>query len=357
MDQTLLCLAFNVNKTRFVVGTNERIIVYDTDTCKCKFVYDNVEGGVAHAMIMNEGGLTFFVGTGQNKSYPKTTLNVVFQPTNSKMATLGYPYEIQRIIPRQYLLCVVGNDIINILTVPKFLQVKEYELEPGTENAVLLSNDPDNPVLIYADKNNVGYIVLVLFKFIITRKDADAVADGKLEEECILRISAHKNKIRTMALNHNGKQVATCSHQGTLIRIFDTKTGHKLQEVRRGASPTNILDMCFSPEGNYLAVIGAQGTLHIYSIHANGRILPENQKSSVALFSNILPAYFGSEWSFAQIKIDESWIASGLHVAFGKEETSLILVINNGKYVKYIIKPDQKRIEKYKEDFWYNPIL
>ena len=68
MDQTLLCLAFNVNKTRFVVGTNERIIVYDTDTCKCKFVYDNVEGGVAHAMIMNEGGLTFFVGTGQNKS-------------------------------------------------------------------------------------------------------------------------------------------------------------------------------------------------------------------------------------------------------------------------------------------------
>ena len=182
------------------------------------------------------------------------------------MATLGYSYEIQRIIPRQYLLCVVGNDIINILTVPKFLQVKEYELEPGTENAVLLSNDPDNPVLIYADKNNVGYIVLVLFKFIITRKDADAVADGKLEEECILRISAHKNKIRTMALNHNGKQVATCSHQGTLIRIFDTKTGHKLQEVRRGASPTNILDMCFSPEGNYLAVIGAQGTLHIYSI-------------------------------------------------------------------------------------------
>jgi hypothetical protein len=353
----LLCLDFNVTKTRFVVGTNERILVYATDDCKCKFIYDKVEGGVKHAMIMNEGGLTFFVGTGQNKDYPPKFLNIVYQPKNEKIASFGFPFDIQRIIPRNYLLCVICNDIINIFTINQFTKCKEYEIEPGTKDCVLISNDQENPILIYADKRNIGHFVLVMFKVTILSNQNDGMNEYKLEQETTLQIPAHKNKIRKMILNPNNKQVATCSHHGTLIRIFDTKTGLKLQELRRGSTCTEIIDMCYSPEGNYLAVISLQCTLHIYSIHANGKVLPDNPGTTLKFLSPILPTYFASEWSFAQIRIEDSWIQSGLQLAFGKEDTSLILIIKNGKYVKYIIKPDQKRIDKYKEDYWYNPII
>jgi hypothetical protein len=35
-------------------------------------------------------------------------------------------------------------------------------------------------------------------------------------------------------MSQNGRKIATSSEKGIQIRVFDTKTGEMLQEVRRG---------------------------------------------------------------------------------------------------------------------------
>lgn len=51
----------------------------------------------------------------------------------------------------------------------------------------------------------------------------------------MININAHNNNIIAIALNDDQTQVATSSDQGTLIRIWSTKDGKKIKEVRRGA--------------------------------------------------------------------------------------------------------------------------
>jgi WD repeat-containing protein 45 len=68
-------------------------------------------------------------------------------------------------------------------------------------------------------------------------------------------------------LTENGEKLATTSEKGIQVRIFDTRNGHMLQEVRRGNEYATIYSLAFSHEGNWLAVSSDSSNLHIFAIH------------------------------------------------------------------------------------------
>eukprot|EP00494_Astrolonche_serrata_P019122 UN19321 len=75
-------------------------------------------------------------------------------------------------------------------------------------------------------------------------------------------IEAHDNALACLALNNQGTRLATASEKGTIIRVWDTETGTKLQEVRRGADVKEICSICFSPKNQWLAVSSKTKTVH-----------------------------------------------------------------------------------------------
>lgn len=46
--------------------------------------------------------------------------------------------------------------------------------------------------------------------------------------------SVHTTAVTQMVLNQSGTRLATSSEKGTMVRVFDTMTGKKLSEFRRG---------------------------------------------------------------------------------------------------------------------------
>lgn len=78
---------------------------------------------------------------------------------------------------------------------------------------------------------------------------------------------AFETKITQLKLSKSGILVAAASKKGKLIKIFDSNTGKKVSELRRGTTNRMIVDMCFSRDNSHFAVLSETGTLHIFKLN------------------------------------------------------------------------------------------
>ena len=157
-------------------------------------------------------------------------------------------------------------------------------------------------------------------------------------------ITAHESKIACLCVNRNGTLLATSSDKGTLVRIFDVKDGKLLIELRRGAKNAEINCIIFDEYNKLVACASGTGTVHIFSIveamknnynenyysDQNDGDETKNQKSFLSGFNflhKLSSSYFGSEWSFAKLRLQEhKSIISFLH------NNTICALTSDGKY-------------------------
>ncbi|XP_073224630.1 autophagy-related protein 18d-like isoform X2 [Cicer arietinum] len=173
-------------------------------------------------------------------------------------------------------------------------------------------------------------------------------------------INVHNSEVACFTMTMDGLLLATASVKGTLIRIFNTMDGSRLQEVRRGADNAKINSIALSPNAQWLAASSDKGTVHIFNlrvrvfgedsvIHPNalqGPVLLHqnsstaldplispntgaNPNSSLSFMRGFLPKYFSSEWSFARFRLPGK---TKFIVAFGSHNTVLIVGMDGSFY-------------------------
>ena len=76
-------------------------------------------------------------------------------------------------------------------------------------------------------------------------------------------IKAHESALSALAINLTATRVASASTQGTLIRVFDAKSGRQLHELRRGMDPADICSISFSPSSQWLSAASDKGTIQV----------------------------------------------------------------------------------------------
>lgn len=77
-------------------------------------------------------------------------------------------------------------------------------------------------------------------------------------------IEAHESTLRALTLTANGSFLATASHKGTVIRVWDVATSHNLYEFRRGVERAQITCLAFSWDDRWLSCASDKGTTHIF---------------------------------------------------------------------------------------------
>lgn len=91
-----------------------------------------------------------------------------------------------------------------------------FETAQNVDGLLSSNNDPLNFVLALPGQTN-GSVVLCFF-----------------EKKKQLAIKAHQSAISLLEVSVGGHKLATASEKGIQIRIFNTKTGDMIQELRRG---------------------------------------------------------------------------------------------------------------------------
>lgn len=79
-------------------------------------------------------------------------------------------------------------------------------------------------------------------------------------------IVAHETALSTLSVPPSGKLIATTSARGTLVRVWDTVTGNRLRELRRGSDQAEIYGVAFRPDEQELCVWSDKGTVHVFSL-------------------------------------------------------------------------------------------
>ena len=84
---------------------------------------------------------------------------------------------------------------------------------------------------------------------------------------CRVVIPAHEGQLAALQFSRTNTRIATASLKGTVIRVFDTRDGAKLYELRRGLKRTaSIFSLSFSPCGTFLACSSNTETVHVFKL-------------------------------------------------------------------------------------------
>ncbi|CDO94789.1 unnamed protein product [Kluyveromyces dobzhanskii CBS 2104] len=165
-----------------------------------------------------------------------------------------------------------------------------------------------NGMLVYSNEFNLGQIH-------ITRLQTDTdniIGKGVL-------IKAHASAVAMVRVNKKGDMVASCSQDGTLIRVFQTDTGVLVREFRRGLDRTSIIEMRWSPDGSKLAVVSDKWTLHVFEIFNDS----ENKRHLLKNWVNM--KYFQSEWSLCNYKMNVSKGTDRCKIAWTSDSTLVVI--------------------------------
>mmetsp|Transcript_27945 Transcript_27945/g.64491 ORF Transcript_27945/g.64491 Transcript_27945/m.64491 type:complete len:412 (-) Transcript_27945:15-1250(-) len=338
----ILYVAFNQDFTCFVCGTKTGFRVYSTNPFRLTFRRNFNDDGVGViGMLFRTNILAFSGSTAQGSGSRFQPHKVVLWDDRQErvIAELSFKTAVQSVRLRKDLVVVAIEKKVYVYGFRSLSLFDSVETISNPKGLCCLSVGPDQVVLVCPGIQK-GHALVVFYP----RAFGDLHAPVARERTTI--IQAHESSLGAMATDANGTMLATASEKGTIIRVFNSATGERTHELRRGADQAEVHSLNFNQTAEWLVAASDKGTVHVFStqrepVQINDvestevQLTPSNAKSSFHRMSRVLPWYFSSQWSFAQFRVpDYRCIA-----AFCGEPHSIVVLCANGFYFKARFDP------------------
>lgn len=403
-----LQVSYNQDDSCFSAATEDGFLIFNTDplACKLKRKFTDEEdsrkneagGGIGCTRMLYRTNYTALVGGGKRPKYPLNKLIIWDDLQQRESVVLKFMSPVKEVfLSRIHIVVVLDRsvEVFQFQPSPKRIcpsleispqgpvdfvvgsQLHRRYSQESSDPAVLNDSLPQaiTGMLAFPSARSTGQVHVADLSRL---KHNDQNPDGtQLLPTSIIK--AHKTPVRLLRLNHQSTMVATCSIQGTLIRIFSTHNGSLIKEFRRGLDRADIYDMAFSPKGTRLAVVSDKQTLHVFQIsskeiHFNGNNKDDFNKNKIHALKNVVPAswkpkYLDSVWSMCSVHLKNPTIRrnNGLDSQFSQdrckigwsrdtgdnninefdEEDSIVLVWkNSGIWEKYVILEKEQQTQR-----------
>ncbi|KAL0914896.1 hypothetical protein M5K25_015285 [Dendrobium thyrsiflorum] len=340
-ETELLSVSWNQDYGCFAAGTSHGFRIYNCEPFKETFRRDLKSGGFGIVEMLFRCNILALVGGGANSQYPPNKVLIWDDHQGRCIGEFAFRSDVRGVRLRRDRIVVVLEHKIYVYNLTDLKLLHQIETLANPKGLCCLSHHSSTSVLacpgLHQGQVRVEHFGLKMTKF----------------------INAHDSHISCFSLTLDGFLLATTSVKGTLVRIFNTMDGTRLQEVRRGADRAEIYSIALSPNVQWLAISSDKGTVHIFNLRVrvvgeDAPILPSGQgpallhqnsatsldalispntganpSSSLSFMKGVLPKYFSSEWSFAQFRLPE---VTRYFAAFGSENTVMIVGMDGSFY-------------------------
>ncbi|GAV67771.1 hypothetical protein CFOL_v3_11275 [Cephalotus follicularis] len=341
-DIELLSVSWNQDRSCFAAGTSRGFRIYNCEPFKETFRRVLKSGGFKIVEMLFRTNILALVGASANSQYPPNKVMIWDDQQSRCIGEFSFRSDVRAVKLRRDRLVVVLEHKIYVYNFMDLKLLHQIETLANPRGLCCLSLHSNTSVLACPGLQR-GQVRVEHFGLNMTKL-----------------IYAHDSQIACFTLTTDGLLLATASTRGTLIRIFNTLDGTRLQEVRRGVDRAEIYSIALSSNVQWLAVSSDKGTIHLFGLrvrvvgedtssHATPAKSPAlfNQNSSTSLdalispstcanpgsslsfMRGVLPKYFSSEWSFAQFHLPED---TQFIAAFGSQNTVIILGMDGSFY-------------------------
>ncbi|XP_072958766.1 autophagy-related protein 18c-like isoform X1 [Typha angustifolia] len=338
----LLSVSWNQDYGCFSAGTSSGFRIYNCDPFKETFRRDLKNGGFGIVEMLFRCNILALVGGGANPQYPPNKVMIWDDHQSRCIGEFAFRSDVRAVKLRRDRIVIILEHKIYVYNFTDLKLLHQIETLANPRGLCCLSHHSNASVLACPGLNR-GQVRVEHFGLKVTKF-----------------ISAHDSHIACITLTMDGLLLATASTKGTLIRIFNTMDGTRLQEVRRGLDRADIYSIALSPNVQWLAVSSDKGTVHIFSLRVRvagedsstnqsiaqdpglvhqssssslDALVPSkpgaNTSSSLSFMKVMLPKYFSSEWSFAQFHLSE---VTRYITAFGAQNTLMIIGMDGSFY-------------------------
>ncbi|OMO89974.1 hypothetical protein COLO4_19493 [Corchorus olitorius] len=343
IDQTeLLSVSWNQDYGCFAAGTSQGFRIYNCQPFKETFRRDLKTGGFKIVEMLFRCNILALVGGGSNSHYPPNKVIIWDDHQSRCIGEFAFRSDVRAVKLRRDRIVVVLEHKIYVYSFMDLKLLHQIETLANPRGLCCLSHHSNTSVLacpgLQRGQVRIEHFGLNMMKL----------------------FNAHDSHLACLTLTLDGLLLATASTRGTLIRIFNTMDGTRLQEVRRGVDRADIYSIALSPNVQWLAVSSDKGTVHIFNLrvrvfgedpysqqssahsptmfHQNSSTSHDellspstgaNPSSSLSFMRGVLPKYFSSEWSFAQFHLPED---AQFIAAFGSQNTVIVVGMDGSFY-------------------------
>lgn len=298
-------LSFNSLTTTLTCCTDQGYLVYALQPQLEKRRYIELNGGTGIAKIYNNTNMIVLVGGGTKPYTSRESFVLYDQMAESPIIEIDMKESIKNILISKENIIVILEKKISVFNWEG--TVIDTKLTFYNQNGLCVINPALNTIITLGTKK--GDIAIW-----------DYISDN------YRTIEAHQTNIVALAISNDGLSVATASDNGTLIRVYDTKSKMLRFELRRGTQTSTIYDLAFNNLSNVLACSSDHGTIHFFDLSVNDK----NIKSMFASYGSYLSTYFDSRWSYKQVLIGNNTRA----ICSFDDNGNLHVVTYDGSYYK-----------------------
>lgn len=287
-ENSEIFINFNQSKAYCCFGTPIGFYIYSLNPLR-KVLSRKIEGGISIIKMLYESNIVLFVGRTNKGSYPNNKLIIWDDSRKSVLGEIQYNNKIENLhVTKKFIIVLVDSKIF-IYNFETLFLVKSFDYKNDLKLIEIAEN---NNYLVYPSEKQ-GVVCIT-----------------KFESDFLKEIKAHENSISQIHVSSNGNYLVTASVNGTVIRIFDIKSGNKINEFRRGTDPTTIVNLELNHDNSILLVSSIKGTIHLFNTGIKEMKNLENSSfenygMSYVKWTGLMPQYFHDQWSFSRFNLPD----------------------------------------------------
>jgi hypothetical protein len=272
---------------------------------------DTPNGSLSLVLPYYDTDLLFLVGGPPSPLYAPNKVVLYSLSSSQAIASIEFASLVSGIAVRRDRLVVVLLDKVVLFALPlgpsAIYREGAYETCANPKGLVGMATEPQSTLLCFPGLQQ-GQVALVKLPPMsgMAGSEPPRFKDPPFPATSI--VLAHTNALSALSTTPNGRFLATSSAKGTLIRLWDSKSGQLLRELRRGTDSATIFSLAVHPLGSAVAAASDKGTVHLWDLGGRrGESATERPRKpsaeGVALLKPFLPKYFSSAWSDAQFRL------------------------------------------------------